>query len=651
MATAEPSPRERDADHPAHAQPVAKRASFGRLPRRWAWGGLALVLGGGLALRLWGIRQGLPYAYNTDEAQHFVPRAVEMFQKGTLNPHYFANPPAFTYLLHYLFDAYYGGPAGAVHALALHPDGVYTLARVAAALLGTGALWLLYATGARLFHRGVGLLAAAIEAVAFLPVFYAHLALNDVPTLFPLTLSLLGSAGVLRKGRRRDYLLAGVGLGVACASKYTAGIVLLPLLAATATRYLDLEPGARAYLIGRRAVLGLVLAAVAALLAFLIANPYAVLDYQAFHAELVHQSTLSSEAQGKLGAPKEGGLLYYLWSLTWGLGWVPSLAALGGMLAVWRKDLRLGFMLVPGPLLFLAFMGLQGRYFGRWLLPIFPILCLLAAFFAVWLVQEAARLMVRRRGSTARATARGEDANDREQAGPNKEADRGQSGASRPRERRLRAGLTALLVVVLLAQGLVYSIHSGLVLARADTRNLTRAWMLAHVPKGALIVAEPVSPDEWAREVQPGTATAGNPYRWPKYPSLFSRISAAGALEPVSAPPRKVGIEDYVRTLSPALIGYYERNRYCWVVSGTTQSGRAFADPRAVPQAIAYYAALAKRGEVVYRASPYGHGENRVGFDFDWSFDYYPLAYHRPGPEMTVYRLRGGKCGNRPGIS
>ena len=72
---------------------------------------------------------------------------------------------------------------------------------------------------------------------------------------------------------------------------------------------------------------------------------------------------------------------------------------------------------------------------------------------------------------------------------------------------------------------------------------------------------------------------------------------------------------------------------------------------KAVPQAIAYYAALAKQGEVVYRASPYAHGENRVGFDFDWSFDYYPLAYYRPGPEMTVYRLHGGRCKNMPRIS
>jgi hypothetical protein len=33
-----------------------------------------------------------------------------------------------------------------------------------------------------------------------------------------------------------------------------------------------------------------------------------------------------------------------------------------------------------------------------------------------------------------------------------------------------------------------------------------------------------------------------------------------------------------------------------------------------------------------------------VAFNFDWSFDYAPLAYARPGPEMTIYRLRGGRC-------
>src|ERR1700682_1306759 len=109
--------------------------------RRWAWSGLAVVLLGGMALRLWGIRQGLPYAYNADEADHFVPHAVRMFETGTLNPHYFSNPPAFTYLLHYLFALAYGGGAGVRRALALHPSELYTLRRVAAAGVGTAGLW------------------------------------------------------------------------------------------------------------------------------------------------------------------------------------------------------------------------------------------------------------------------------------------------------------------------------------------------------------------------------------------------------------------------------------------------------------------------------------------------------------------------------
>jgi hypothetical protein len=201
-----------------------------------------------------------------------------------------------------------------------------------------------------------------------------------------------------------------------------------------------------------------------------------------------------------------------------------------------------------------------------------------------------------------------------------------------------------LIAALLLVQGLVYSVHSGLVLSRADTRNLTRAWLVAHVPAGAAIVAEPVSPDEWARETRPGTATSRNPYRWKKYPSLELRIAPSGTLRTRGAL-QPVSIEDYVRTLSPALIAFYERNGYCWVVSGSTQSGRAFADPRAVPLAIAYYRALAREGEVVYRAAPYAHGARPVAFGFDWSFNQYPLAYHRPGPQMTVYRLHGGRCG------
>ena len=163
-------------------------------------------------------------------------------------------------------------------------------------------------------------------------------------------------------------------------------------------------------------------------------------------------------------------------------------------------------MLVPAPLLFLAFMGLQGRYFGRWLMPILPILCLLAAFFVLWL---AGRLALRSRPARA---------------------PRARRAAARARRARRCAALLGARCCS--RRALVYSVHSGLVLSRADTRNLTRAWMLAHVPRGredrrraglAGRLGARSTPGALPTDAQPRTAGS-------KYPSLLSRIAPAGAL-------------------------------------------------------------------------------------------------------------------------
>jgi 4-amino-4-deoxy-L-arabinose transferase-like glycosyltransferase len=554
------------------------------------------VLAISLGLRLWGIRQGLPYVYNVDEYGHFVPEAVAMFQKG-LNPHYFVNPPALTYLLRGIFGVWLAGGGNAAREFASHPERFFLLARVIVALLGTASVGLLYMLGARLFTRRVGLVAAALMAVAFLPVYYGHLALNDVPTLFPLTLSLLGSAGVLQRGRTRDYLLAGVGLGLAAATKYTAVIVILALAAASFQQYRLATVRQRP-----RVRVGIAVAVLSAIAAFLIANPYSVLDFHTFSKELIHQSEYTEMSRASwVGGPSDSGFVYYLWSFTWGLGWIPSLAALGGLASVWQSDRRVAWLLVPTPVVYLAFLSLEGRYFGRWLLPILPIACLLAAYFALALARLAAR-----------------------------------------RAPGLRPLLVALAVIALCAQGLVYSIHSGLVLSRADTRNLARAWMVAHVPAGTRVVVEPVVPDVWLKESVAERAGAPARARWAGYETLRLVLNpASGRPEP---PGRTVLLEDYERTLGPALIPYYEQHGYCWVLSGYTQSGRALIDPRALPDAVAYYRALAREARVAYHVSPYSRGARPVSFGFDWTFDNYPLAYYRPGPEITVYRLDQGRC-------
>jgi hypothetical protein len=196
--------------------------------------------------------------------------------------------------------------------------------------------------------------------------------------------------------------------------------------------------------------------------------------------------------------------------------------------------------------------------------------------------------------------------------------------------------------VALCGQGLVYSLHNDLVLSRDDTRNLARDWLVEHVPVRTKIVVEPVVPDGWAQDPGSPSILTSNGNRWVKFPTSRSNRTNDGTALPGLG--RVVNIEDYERTLFGELIDSYEQGGWCYVVSGSTQRGRAEAEPGQVPEAGAYYRELERRADIVHKSSPYRHGAAPVGFNFDWSFDFYPLAYYRPGPEMTVYRLRGGAC-------
>ena len=169
---------------------VARRSS-------WPWW---VALGARAARRvrccgIWGADHGLPYAYNADENSHFVPRAIGIYQHEW-NPDYFVNPPAFTYVLNLVFTVWFGGRDGVSELFASRPDRG----------LGRRA----HDVGGARDARGLAALPGRVAAVRpprrparrgaawpsrFLPVFYSHLALNDVPTLAPLCLGAVGGGG------------------------------------------------------------------------------------------------------------------------------------------------------------------------------------------------------------------------------------------------------------------------------------------------------------------------------------------------------------------------------------------------------------------------------------------------------------------------
>ena len=363
---------------------------------------------------------------------------------------------------------------------------------------------------------------------------------------------------------------------------------------------------------GRSAARRCALALGLALLAFLAANPYAALDPNEFFSGVSQQASQTA-GPFKLGSNPGSGIKYYLWTFTWGLGWVPTLATLGGAaLLLVRRRLALALVLLPAPLAFIVFMGNQQRFFGRWLMPIFPIVALLGAYGAV----ELARALSRSRGPA-------------------------------PARRLMPAALAgALVAAAMLGQSVAADVHNDQVLSRPDTRNLARAWMVKNIPAGSKVVIEPLVPDNWALDVGKVIPVTPTGERWWRYPTWLTNLDQN--LNPLPAGQHQyVFVDQYERYLYPQLLDQYAAQGYCWVVIGSLQAGRAFAQPDAVPQAVLYYAELSRRAKLVYQVSPFAPGDHPDRFSFDWSIDYYPDQYRLPGPEIGIYHLSGGNC-SRP---
>jgi 4-amino-4-deoxy-L-arabinose transferase-like glycosyltransferase len=551
----------------------------------------------GFVLRVKNNNYGLPYVYNVDEGSHFTARAVSMLG-GDWNPHYFQNPSAFTYLAHFAIQLRFG--QAAIDHFRLDPTAIYVTTRTVAALLCIVGVVAAYWAGRRLWGTAVALTAAALLTFAFLPVTYSRIAVTDVGVLAPVALSVVGSVRVWEDGRLRWWLLAGAGAGLAVGFKYTAGLVLLPL--AVAAIAVVVRGGREAL---PRAAAGALAAAAAALLTFFATNPYFFLEFSDAHRQLSAQATTAGDF-GKVGQHTTG-LPYYLGTLTWGIGWLGALAALAGALLELRRDFVRGLILVVFPIALLAYLSLQARFFSRWLLPAYPVLVLLAGAALAQAAQALAGVTGRIRAQRAAAAA----------------APAPGSAATPRGSAAVASGLLALLVAITVAQGALADVRSAQVLGHVDTRQSARTWLVDHYPSALRVVIEPAVPARYYRRQGRGGLRGLK-----AFVRGFAKHQAETRVQ-------------YPALLKPNYIDAYRTTGFCLVMTMSLIKGRA--EVAKLPQALAYYDRLAKESKAVYHVSPYKPGAKPVRFDFDFSYNYYPSAFARPGPEITIYRLRNCK--------
>lgn len=197
---------------------------------------LAIILVGGLHLRIRHNHFGLPHSYHTDEKRK-VAAIHNLLEKNSGNPEYYNHPG---FLL-------YTGAAMAVvtHRLTGLPwndSTIYLAVRTWVGLLGTLTLIAVFALAREVASPPgprppdernadlAGLVAAGLLAVLPLAVVSSHYIKEDVPLTLWTTLTVLHAVRIVRYGRHRDYLCATAFAALAFATKYSGAIAFLLVL-------------------------------------------------------------------------------------------------------------------------------------------------------------------------------------------------------------------------------------------------------------------------------------------------------------------------------------------------------------------------------------------------------------------------------------
>jgi 4-amino-4-deoxy-L-arabinose transferase-like glycosyltransferase len=353
---------------------------------------LAIIITVAALLRFVAIGSGIPFNLGIDEPE-IMGRVVHMMRTGDFNPHFFDYPGLYFYLqlgiavVRFLIGATFGQWTSLDQVDA---GTFYLWGRAVTAFLGTLTVLLVYRIGMRWGARHAAL-AAGLMAVMPLHVRESHYVLTDVPETFFVTLALLLTLAAHERERALSFAFAGAAAGLAAATKYPGGLVIIvPLIAVWMT--LGTKPSRMAATLS---VFG------GAAAAFLIAAPYTILDLPAFLNGYAHLA--GAYAPKRLPEPP---VVTYYKHLSRSMGWPAFLLVLGGLglgtVRAIRGPGRVRWTVtIAFPVFYFFFLSGQSLVFGRYLLPLIPFVCVLAAAGAVSGVSLLRRFDIPRAPRTA----------------------------------------------------------------------------------------------------------------------------------------------------------------------------------------------------------------------------------------------------------
>jgi hypothetical protein len=408
-----------------------------------------------LALRLWGIRFGLPYTYHYDEP-YYVGNALKL---GTGVIGEIWSPFAFLNILFVEFAAFFltGRLAGLFHSAAEFeqfyrndPTYFYLIGRITTAFLGAATALLCCQLGNKFFNRKIGLISGIFLAVSFLHVRDSHFAVPDITATFLVVLTMLLIINSLQKKSLLILTLASVAAGLAVSTKWTVWPIVISI--ELEVFYLARIRNERNWITG---LLGLsLLTGAVFLISFLIAGfQFVIVPNEVMKYIMTEFKYGQSHGFGVWIVDTLPGWLFYLKTLLIGIGWPMLLSAIAGLgwlffelLNHRKKEYAI---LLSFPVIYYGYMGSTSHYFARYSLLLIPFISIFAAYLTVRLTD----ILMKWNQGIAKLTLAG-------------------------------------LMTLILLQPFIYSIRFDYLMTQVDTRTIAKNWIEENLPDEAKIATD-----------------------------------------------------------------------------------------------------------------------------------------------------------------
>lgn len=414
---------------------------------------------------MFAIDHGLPYQYVPDEST-MVGGALRMGATQSLQPSTFIYPA----LLMYLFAGEYLGLLVVGRLMGLFasvahfrefaftdPTLFYLLPRLAVAFIGTATIPLAFLVGRRLYGRWPGVAAAGLLAASVMHVQMSHQARHWVPVTFWALAVLWVSLDLAERGRRRDYWLSGLLVGLTAATSFNGFLLMaMPLIAHWV--YLRKRGGD---LLKLRHHLPMLPTLALAPAVFFALNPYILLHFDRFVSFHSHgDSSIGGQIVGHYSnffQEKEGFTFFAEAAISYEPA-ITLLGILGAVLAARRYPFSAPLVLIYPIFHYFMFATTAPSLEQRYMLPAVALWTLPAGLATAELAKRALG-----RGS------------------------------------HLRAWSTAAAILLFAILVSLPSLRYDWLLSQPDTRTLAKEWIESNIPAGADMAVEsyppPITPD------------------------------------------------------------------------------------------------------------------------------------------------------------